>query len=110
MQMLQKIDTVNLFRKGNEAMLFMRCNLPWWPARGARNGDEFTPLRYMQLNEPLIHSLRSTRNGYPTYIMDLLKELYRELYKEEPTKGFIKRLIEGGRTYTVVAMGFIRGS
>jgi hypothetical protein len=52
---IQKIDTVNLFRKGNEAMLFMRCNLPWWPARGARNGDE-----YMQLNEPLIHSLRST--------------------------------------------------
>ena len=94
MKTLQKIETVNLFRKENEAMLFMRCNLPWWPARG---DDEFKSLRYMELNEPLIHSLRSTRNGYPTYIMDLLKELYRELYKEEPTKGFIRRLMEGGK-------------
>src|SRR5210317_2228928 len=94
MQTLQKIETVNLFRKENEAMLFMRCNLNWWPASG---DDEFKPLRYMELNESLIHSLRSTRNGYPTYIMDLLKELYRELYKEEPTKGFIRRLMEGGR-------------
>jgi len=85
MQMIQKMDTVNLFREDNEAMLSMWCNLNWWPTYVTK---EFTPRRYMALNEPLIHSLRSTRNGYPAYIMDLLKELYVVLYEEQPTKGF----------------------
>ena len=94
MKMLQDIETVNIFSTYEYTGLGPRCNIEWWPTYVYQ---EYDPFNWMELNELLIHSLRSTKNGYPTYIMDLLKELYLELYKEKPTKGFIRRLMEGGK-------------
>ena len=97
-------ENVNLFEhhtiaRGLLATATPRCNIGWWATAGNKkplSWEDLSTLR-LYLSEPLVHSLRSENKGYSTVSMDLLKDLYRALYKEEPTKGFVKKLT-GGNT------------
>ena len=91
-------NSVNLFAQhGREKA--PRCNVDWWskghqPDRSWESKWDSTMRTY--LNEPLIHTLKNP--GSPQYSsvhLSLLKDLYRAIFNEEPTKGFTHELIKG---------------
>ena len=75
-----------------------RCNVLWWTDdKNSNDWSSFSTMR-TYLNKPLLDTLKNF--GSPQYSqinMQLLKDLYRALYCEEPTKGFTDRLKKNGR-------------
>ena len=75
-----------------------RCNVLWWTDDKDHNEWHIYNSMRTYLNKPLLDTLKNF--GSPQYSeinLHLLKDLYRALLREEPTKGFTDRLKKCGR-------------
>jgi len=92
--------SINLFTEYDRRNV-PRCNVDWWSKGWTEQEDvdrSWDSTRRTYLNEPLIHSLKNPGSPqYPDVHLGLLKDLYRALFQEKPTKGFTHKLIKCGR-------------